>query len=87
MLKTISRSPKYKSKSRLRTGFSLNPILQSTPASHTFLKKQDTAIYPKQKLSYTLGGYETHFGIRGRPKTHQLEVKKARNLSIQNQVG
>ena len=71
---TLSRSPK--SKSRLTTGFSLKSDFPTPSHTGKVSKKQDTVIYPKQKLLVYIRRLWNRFWNKPRPKNHPLGVKK-----------
>ena len=78
---TLSQSPQ--SKSRLTTGFSLKsvfptPIPTPNQPPRKVSKKQDTVIYPKQKLLVYIRMLWKMFWNKPRPKNHPLGVKNSR---------
>ena len=73
---TLSRSPKSKFKSRLTTGFSLKSDFPTSHPAGKVSKKQDTAIYPKQKLLIYIRKVSKMFWNKPRPKTHPQGAKK-----------
>ena len=84
-------NPKSKSKSRLTAGFLLKSNFPTTfthppQASHPgkVSKKQDTVIYPNQKLLVYIMRLWNMFWNWPRPKNHWLGVKKCRKNSIQD---
>ena len=79
-LKLTNPKSKSKSKSRLTTGFSLKSEFPTThPPDHPpgkVSKKQDTEVYPKQKLLVYFRRLWNMFWNKPRPKNHPLGLKK-----------
>ena len=90
---TLIRSPKSKSNSRLTTGFSLktdcpttHPATPPPPPTGKVSKKQDTAIYPKQKLLVYIRRLCNMFLNRPRLKTIHWESRLTKNLQSKNSL-